>query len=207
MFCGCKLVCGCKLDFSFSVKPFFSEFQREFAMKHCRAKPIINQYDEYSEIDNIHSFASNISDEYNTEDNISLPNLIMQLSNMDENILLANHGYRKQQTICNTSQGELFIVDIINNDTIKTKTAVIKKIDKLLHKQHIIIQNEINFITNKNIVQEIEILRHLTVENTNEHVVQYMESFESETHYYLVMEYIKSNMNLKEYVVKAQEYI
>ncbi len=134
--------------------------------------------------------------------------LLLQLSNVDETLLLYNHGYKKIDNICDTLQGQLY-KSITVNQSDTPQLVAIKKCEKYLFNEKLSIQNGINFCVSENICREAKISQHLTSENTpiGNYIVKYIDFFESDDCYYLVMEYIESGMNLKQLINKCKQYI
>eukprot|EP01084_Bolivina_argentea_P312939 541832_1 len=137
---------------------------------------------------------------------IGIFDLLNRISEVDEDCTLAEHGYTKVHKLSNTLQGDLWKAEDINTG----KYVAIKRTEKSLLKQGIAIDPEDNMsiCVSENIIKEAIILKHLTVDNhcIGNHIVEYIEMFESDTDYYLVMEYIQSEMNLKQFIAKANEY-
>ena len=156
---------------------------------------------------------SETSDDDSSCDDLSMPQLLLSLTSMDEELLFNDNGYIKQYKICNTLQGELFKAENINNGSY----VAIKKTDKHLFAEQIANDQDkdnpslqgFKFCVSENIIKESLILKYLTVDNCpiGDYIVKYIDNFESDTHYYLVMEYIDSEMNLKQFVTKSFEYI
>eukprot|EP01084_Bolivina_argentea_P258213 435216_1 len=139
---------------------------------------------------------------------ISFIDLLFDLSTLNEELLLANYGYINKQKMRNILQGELFTADIRGT----SKRVIIKKIDKYLHEQQITIQNGIHFITDENIVTEASNLHYLKVvkcpySNVNTKIAKYVDFFESETHYYLVIDEIRNVITMKDFIKQCHGYI
>merc|ERR1712087_84780 len=114
-----------------------------------------------------------------------------------EDLQLASHGYRKIEKVCDALQGELFRAKIVSATTKNRALGVgaivaIKKIDKELRKQKVATVDDMTYCVEEDIEKEAAILRHLTVDNTpsDKDVARFVELFTSETHLYLVTEYI-----------------
>ena len=122
---------------------------------------------------------------------------------------LTSRGYQVISKICDTLQGELLRAQTIKYSKQSYANVAIKKCDKSLFKQRITIRNEITYCVSENIVKEAMILNLLTVENkvSGNYINKYIDFFESSTHYYLIMEYIPGNINLKDFVYGAHKYI
>ena len=149
---------------------------------------------------------------------------------------LANHGYKIIRKMCNTLQGEMYeaeiydhnkilsaadkdekeeLINIVispkrhkNNNIQNIKRVVIKKSHKILCDSKLSIQDEMNIVVEENIVKEAILLFHLTVENkpTGDYICEFVNFFESQNEYYLVMKYI-SDTNLTQFIAECHEYI
>lgn len=178
----------------------------------------------------------------------SVSQLLLRLQNVEEDVFLTQKGYKKEEVICDTLQGQLLkckksgssMTDGVNKsswsgmknwlngsyssssssstghkdggETSKDGSSgfyAIKKTDKQLFNQRISKQdNGFNICVEENIKKEAEILKYLTIDNkSTEYIIKYVDFFESDTHYYLVMEYIEGNTNLKDFIYEAHEYI
>eukprot|EP01083_Nonionella_stella_P095084 266865_1 len=146
-------------------------------------------------------------------DDLSILDLPEEPTNLSEEALLAKHGYSRYKHVRTTLQGELFTA----TKHFSTKTTdrapdlvAIKKISKYLYSRHEAQDDDgFTYIVDEDIVKEAIILRHLTVHNQpiGDTIVQYIDLFESDTHCYLVMEYVQSNINLKDFVLQCHAYI
>jgi len=81
-----------------------------------------------------------------------------------------------------------------------------KKRKELFQKQ-IAEQDEITYLVSENIESEARILRHLTSYNNvqSQRIIKYIDFFESESHFYLVTEYIENAVNLTKFITKAHK--
>eukprot|EP01084_Bolivina_argentea_P200219 342406_1 len=137
---------------------------------------------------------------------------LLSMSNSDYDISAAQRGYKILHKICDTLQGQLLKAEKIRltptNYSYESVTnyVAIKKISKELHYQHITCRGDINFCVGENIKKEAIILKFITVDNKLNGIVQFLDYFESESHLYLVTEYI-NGMDLKQFVHKAYLYI
>eukprot|EP01083_Nonionella_stella_P066066 173708_1 len=122
-----------------------------------------------------------------------------------EDVIFHMHGYKKIKTICDTCQGQLF--EAIQYDS--QRSVAIKRTNKHLFEQRITIEDGNSLCISKHILKEALILRYLTVSHTpiGDYIIKYIDFFESNTDYYLVMEYVQSNINLKQFISKSREYI
>eukprot|EP01084_Bolivina_argentea_P050443 92748_1 len=137
----------------------------------------------------------------------SILDLASAMNEMDEQLILAQNGYTKHEIISTTLQGEIFSAKLIGNEQ---SFVAIKKACKILTSKRECLDNDgFNFIIDENICSEALILKYVTQNNNliSNNIIQYVEFFESETDYYLVMEYVESQFNLKQFAIKAHEYI
>ena len=160
-------------------------------------------------------------------DNLTMTQLLMNLTEVDEDLTLEQHGYTRIRKICDTLQGELIEAEVKSdeNNSAKKRTissdhkenvngpkqierVAIKRTRKELFREKIAEYDGMTFCVEENIVKEALILHHLTIDNrsTANYVVRFVEFFESDEHFYLVMEYIEG-CNLLQFVEKAHEYI
>mmetsp|Transcript_42320 Transcript_42320/g.68034 ORF Transcript_42320/g.68034 Transcript_42320/m.68034 type:complete len:521 (-) Transcript_42320:79-1641(-) len=118
---------------------------------------------------------------------------------------LKQNGFVRGKKIADTVQGEIFEATPLDEDD---NTVVIKKTDKALHIQRISIQQGMSIVVEKDCVKEAILLHHLTVDNkaTSDYVVKFVQFFESDTAYYLVMEKA-GEMNLDEFSKRAHHYM
>jgi len=129
----------------------------------------------------------------------------------DEDILFAQNGYKRVDKICDTLQGELYKAEIFKetraNERIgRGKLVAIKKIDKSLKKENIAQKDDMMHCVDEDVEKEAKILRHLTFDNTptGKDVARFVEFFESDTHLYLVTEFV-DGCTLDQFVRKAFE--
>eukprot|EP01084_Bolivina_argentea_P205009 350216_1 len=144
------------------------------------------------------------SEESSSFDPYQLFALTSKLIDIEEEILLKQHGYVIEKEIGKTTQGEMFLASNYE------ELVAIKKIPKDLHETKQYIQNGFTFITDKNIVKEAQILKSISKNNDNSKngcIINYMDSFESDDHFYVVEEYVDNSITLKEFVIKAHQYI
>mmetsp|Transcript_16730 Transcript_16730/g.26563 ORF Transcript_16730/g.26563 Transcript_16730/m.26563 type:complete len:640 (-) Transcript_16730:392-2311(-) len=159
----------------------------------------------------------------NLPEDLCLTELIYQLTGVDEELIFAKHGYKKIRKVCDTLQGELMEAEIVKHsksfqkdqarrklcENANIQRVAIKKVDKCLFKQRIAKIDGMVYCVEEDVVKEALILHHLTVDNraTANYVVQFIELFESEENYYLVMEYIDGDCNLQQFTEIAHQYI
>eukprot|EP01084_Bolivina_argentea_P245295 410702_1 len=161
---------------------------------------IVNpQYDEIKRQESIQSIGSNVSS------NVSFLDLLSKMSQMEEHSIFMDNGYNKFNTLTDTLQGQLIKAQRISDK----KLVVVKKTNKILFEDEIAIQDEMSFCVAENIIKEALILKYLTVDNMSigDHIVHFIDTFQTENDYYLVMEYIESEMNLKQFIQISHRYI
>ena len=150
----------------------------------------------------------------------SMMTLLTNLAQMDEESIFYNNGYQKISKICDTLQGAMYkaiklekeVLNVNYNNKFQSKQSyvAIKQTNKSLFSEKIAIEDDdTTFCVSEDIIKEAMILKYLTVDNTpiGGYIVKYIDLFESDTDYFLVMEYIESEMNLKQFVSKSREYI
>jgi len=122
-------------------------------------------------------------------------------------VCLAEHGYRKVATMHATAQGEVIKAQSIMSGS----TVIIKKTDKLLHQKGISFPDEygMSSIVDDDIIKQSDILRHLTVNNQpiGDGIVKYIDFFENESYYFLVLEYVENCMTLKDFISESHQYM
>lgn len=167
---------------------------------------------------NINSIATEDID-YDLDDDVPLTALLTTITSTSEDIIFAQNGYKKVDIISDTLQGQLFKAQRLNNNiAIEQKSptpssqpeyVAIKRTDKSLFDKNIAIQDEINFVVSENIIKESMILKYLTMDNKciGDYIIKYIDFFESESDYYLVMEFVQSQMNLKQFINICFKYI
>lgn len=137
---------------------------------------------------------------------------------------LDQHGYRILHIIAKTQHGELILAESScdnkesinnNNNNKRSRKVAIKRTSKELLKNKTTMDlddnNNVNtlIVSDENIITEAILLNDATVNNTppGDYVTRFIEFFQSTTDYFLVMEYIESQVTLKEFVEKAHKYI
>eukprot|EP00484_Ammonia_sp_Unknown_P023902 CAMPEP_0197038082 /NCGR_PEP_ID=MMETSP1384-20130603/15112_1 /TAXON_ID=29189 /ORGANISM="Ammonia sp." /LENGTH=573 /DNA_ID=CAMNT_0042468475 /DNA_START=81 /DNA_END=1802 /DNA_ORIENTATION=- len=160
----------------------------------------------------------------------SVSQLLLRLAEVEEEIFLTQHGYKPVGKLCDTLQGDLIKCEVVpvaedtNGDGASTKKkrgknlkaclqsnregfVAIKRTNKQLFKQRISkMDNGFNICVEENIEKEAQILKYLTSEHkSTEYVIKYVDFFQSENDYYLVMEYIDGDCNLKQFMQKAHK--
>jgi len=128
----------------------------------------------------------------------------------EEELLFEHHGYIKEDaSICNLLQGQLLKCKSTKKN--EEKFVAIKRVSKELHDKKIIADHSneyaFAFCTEQNIVKEAQILQYLTDNKSTEYIAKYIDFFESDSDYYLVMEFIEGNVSLAHFVSLAHTYI
>ena len=123
-------------------------------------------------------------------------------------LVMFQNDYRKIKKICDTLQGEMYKAMPMTPHT-NGKYVAIKRTDKQLLHEGIAIEDGFSFCVSENILNEAMILRHLTVYNKpiNACIVKFIDFFESNDSYFLVTEFIESEMNLKQFVAASRVHI
>eukprot|EP01084_Bolivina_argentea_P303180 523374_1 len=144
---------------------------------------------------------------------IPIADLILNIAKSDENITIYKHGYDIIDRLGNSLQGELFKAEVItNNKNVNIGSHVmIKKTEKILFTEQIAVQDGVTFCVSENIVKEAIILKHLTINcksnMSRDYIAQFVDFFETDSHFYLVTEYIPNSMNLKQFISKYHQLI
>merc|ERR1712228_775615 len=152
-----------------------------------------------------------------SEESESMPfmDLLLKLETSEQDWNWETHGYSVVHKICDTLQGELYKCKVEKDCLPKApfgSFVAIKKTDKALFDDKIAVKDDMTYIVDEDIVREANILRYLTNnlksnanQNGEHRVVQFLELFETESDYYLVMEYVEGEHNLADFVKKAFE--
>eukprot|EP01083_Nonionella_stella_P123842 373429_1 len=114
---------------------------------------------------------------------------------------LANRGYKRGKRISRTLHG--FVYEVESNKTGFKYLA--KQMDKHLDSHGIAMQNGKRYTVQQNIMNEKCILESITKQNPPLFVVSFVDWFESERYFYLIMEHGENN--LFDFVVQAHQYI
>ena len=136
---------------------------------------------------------------------VSLLDLALAIKDADQKLVFNQRGYMFKRLYQCTAQGELIVVE---NE--KEQTFMVKKVSKYLTaKQEITDQDGFHYITDTNIINEAFVLQYLThfCSKINNSVPKYCDFFETDSDYYLVMQYIEKNMTLKQFVNECHRYI
>jgi len=147
------------------------------------------------------------------DDGEDMFNLLKRMAIIKDDETLAKHGYKKIGTICEESlQGQVFEAakNEINPKTgkLKKKRVAIKKVIKELYAESISIEDDMSFVVEEDILKESVILNVLTIANRPpaDYIAKFIEFFEDENAFYLVMEYC-GNTNLLQFTERAHQYI
>eukprot|EP01084_Bolivina_argentea_P096427 173369_1 len=150
--------------------------------------------DVFSDIDSVYSSSSS------SLDSIPFTQLLQKMYETEQEVLISENGYKYVDKICDTLQGELIKAKVLKsslrNAAIGSYVAI-KKTDKSLVKQQIAMQDNMTFMVSENCVKEAYALKQMT---SNSNIVQFVDYFESDSHFYLVMEHIENAITLKEFV-------
>eukprot|EP00484_Ammonia_sp_Unknown_P024446 CAMPEP_0197023002 /NCGR_PEP_ID=MMETSP1384-20130603/3788_1 /TAXON_ID=29189 /ORGANISM="Ammonia sp." /LENGTH=592 /DNA_ID=CAMNT_0042451139 /DNA_START=105 /DNA_END=1883 /DNA_ORIENTATION=+ len=119
-----------------------------------------------------------------------------------EERLFAKHGYVKKKKIATTLQGFVYEIQSMRDG----KKYVIKKTDKQLHAAGITIQNGKKYAVHEDVLNEKAILEWISRRRSApEFMVKFVEFFESEQFYYLVMEH--GGTDLFDFIIQGHKYI
>merc|ERR1719203_1758173 len=102
-----------------------------------------------------------------------------------ETILLQKRGYKMGKKLADTLQGATFECEHIKTG----EMFVLKRTNKWLHKRGITIQDGKRYNVKENILKEKSILEKLTKRNAPSFMIKYIDFFESDEDYYLMMEH------------------
>eukprot|EP01084_Bolivina_argentea_P078439 142325_1 len=137
----------------------------------------------------------------------SMTDLLRDMYDMDEEILLNKHGYIKNRFISDLPQGIEFTATNSKNNQL----VLIQKISKLLHStKESIDEDGFTFIVDNDIVKAANILRFLTNnddEEESDFLIKFIDFFESDIDYYLVLEHVENSVTLIEFARIAYDYI
>jgi len=138
-------------------------------------------------------------------DSMSTTQLLQQLSIVDEELLLNQHGYERCGKLCDTLQGEMFKAQHLES---RQYVAVKRTPRKSVEQQECTDEHGFNFCVSENILKEASMLQYLTVQNqsTGDYIVQFIDFFESDAYFYLVMEYV-DGITLRQFVNQCKHYI
>ena len=221
----------------------------DIAFHYLSQNMVDTEFVHYSSSDQLS--LKDINDDINLEtisypfepEDYSVSQLLLRLADVEQDVFLSQHGYKKEEILCDTIQGQLIKCKRVESNMMKSSSSLtmnslksgmkkwlngdcssaankaneqdingyvaIKKTDKSLFNQRISKQdNGFNICVEENIKREAQILKYLTIDNkSTEYITKYIDFFESETDYYLVMEYVDGKTNLKDFIKKAHQYI
>eukprot|EP01084_Bolivina_argentea_P027981 52037_1 len=141
-------------------------------------------------------------------DDLPFTTLLCKMVQTEQDITLARNGYKQIDHICETLQGQLIKAEVINSlsSAPLNSHVVIKKTDKELFQQHIAIRGDTNYCIEENCVKEAFILEKLT-NHKHPCIPKYIDSFETDTYFYLVMEYVDCSTTLKKFVSHSDQLL
>ena len=126
-------------------------------------------------------------------------------SELGEILVMKQKGYKLLHKMRNTLQGAMYKAQRIKDGLI----CAIKATSKVLHGSRTSEQDGMSIIVEENILLEAIILHHLTVANTSvsgDYIVQFIDFFEDESNYYLIMEYV-NGVTLRDFTKKCHQMI
>ena len=120
----------------------------------------------------------------------------------------------RQKMVSKSLQGEIIKATMMKNNNTRhdcIKYVAIKVTNKLLHRKKIALstQSKMKVIVEEDIIKETVILQRInkTKKSIPIYICNYIEFFEDNSNYYLVLEYIKNETNLIQFVKKVDEYL
>jgi len=144
---------------------------------------------------------------------LSLMDLLIQSEELEE-LFLIEQGYKKVEKLGNCLQGSFHkawrFSDDEKADPEATRSAVvIKQVSKALHADSIAIQDGCTIFVDEDILSEAAILKrlHSNHDALRNYIIDYVDFFESDTDYYLVLEYVDSHTTLKRFVHTAHQFV
>eukprot|EP01084_Bolivina_argentea_P255989 430812_1 len=155
-----------------------------------------------------------ITSNYN-DDDISFTELLLTMQQINEDVICAEKGYKRICKISDTLQGEMYKAEVTNlykgNIAKVGDFVAIKKTDRSLHSQKIAIQDDMHFCVSEDITNEAAILEMLTADTDisypgSQHIIQYVDFFESDSYFYLVIEYI-NGITLEQFIIHSHKMI
>eukprot|EP01084_Bolivina_argentea_P012563 23511_1 len=154
------------------------------------------------------SMDSQTESETESDSDSNMFDMLDMMHRIDQDTIYAKNGYKKIKKLKNILQGELLLVEEIKTH----KLFVIKKTEIELFKENTVINDNGDYIfTSENRIKEREILKYVTNLNKNDpmnqYIIKYKDWFKSEDDYFLVIEYIESETNLKQFIAQCQKHI
>lgn len=152
------------------------------------------------------SAESPISPEGNDDEKRDYPSLFKQSVEQQQQCVYAKNGYKKLGKISRCLQGDMYkALNQTNGEYV-----AIKRASKELLDDNIAFDDDgMTFCVSENLVKEAAILQYLTVRNRplGDYIVNFVDLFEDDEDYFLVLEYIESETNLQQFVQEAHEYL
>ena len=142
-------------------------------------------------------------------DQLPALNLALTSSIGDEDVLYADHGYKKLSKLSACIQGGIYkAIKLSSPSSGPFHHVAIKHIRKALSSKQIAIRDGMTYMVEEDIVKEAMILKHLTVDAqpVGGSIVRFVDFFESSTAWHLVTEYV-DGLTLKQFVRRAHAYI
>jgi len=174
-----------------------------------------------SESESVLSFEE-LSCSSSSSSSVPMADLLCQMQSCEEEISLAEHGYRSIGNISDTLQGTLIKAEIIRSTKENAhigdvgSMVAIKRAEKKLVAEKIVVEKaddeqkeDISIVVDENIVKEARVLKYLTFQNKcpyKDKIATFVEFFEDDTYYYLVTEYVEG-ITLREFMEQAVQYI
>merc|ERR1719242_2517346 len=137
--------------------------------------------------------------------NDNFSSLLNALNEEEQKCVCAQNGYKKISKISDCLQGDMYkALNKTNGEYV-----AIKRASKELLEGKIAIDDGMNFCVSENLCKEAAILQYLTIHNRplGDYIIQFVDVFEDEDNYYLVIEYVESETNLKQFVQRGHEYM
>jgi len=133
--------------------------------------------------------------------------LLVNLNSQNEDLTLAEHGYRRIDKMCDALQGELIKAEVIASG----RQVAVKKVCKRLSADKQASpddDDDMMYMVQEDIEKEAAILQHLTSDHGSDGkgIASFVEWFDSDSHWYLVTEYVHG-VTLREFVDTAFEHI
>ena len=146
------------------------------------------------------------NENFESFDNFEILALCKMLESTEEDLIFAHHGYAIIEKKRDTVQGIAYLASKEKSEI--PSNVMIKKVSKYLTTEKIAHQDGYTFLTDENIQKEAMILQYLTICNKQmgDYVMNFVDYFESDTHYYLVTENV-DGMTLSDFIKEAHLYI
>eukprot|EP00484_Ammonia_sp_Unknown_P017081 CAMPEP_0197024596 /NCGR_PEP_ID=MMETSP1384-20130603/5111_1 /TAXON_ID=29189 /ORGANISM="Ammonia sp." /LENGTH=477 /DNA_ID=CAMNT_0042453005 /DNA_START=74 /DNA_END=1507 /DNA_ORIENTATION=+ len=141
-------------------------------------------------------------------DDLSLSDLLARMEETESDLNLFTHGYQRVEKMRDILQGVMMKAKVVNSQCENAEigdAVCIKKVSKKLANSNIAIRDDLTFVVQQDIEKESRILRHISEHQPiGQYVVKYVDFFESDTDYFLVMEHI-DGISLRQFVKQAHE--